>query len=154
MMKKLFMFFVFVVWTACMSGCSNSKEQEATDLSALVDIQYEIGPEISKQEILTVWLVNQSSSCISFPLDYGIKVFAETGEGWTEVPNVIEYKGTGPNLLKPKGDIFSQRSIVVKPDLSSLTLAAPTRFYVEIQGHECADDSHIVKKEIPFTVVP
>jgi hypothetical protein len=137
-----------------MNSCSSSSDQQPVNIADSIDVSYQTGPKISTHETLTIWIVNQTNYCISFPPGFGIRIFAETNNGWVEVQNTGKYLGSDPSLLKPQGDIFSQGIIDAQPDISQLAITKATNFYLEISGHLCDDDTVIVKKEIPFIVVP
>jgi len=140
--------------TLAIISCSDSSEQQIENIADGIELIYEMGPEIGRGQILTVWINNQTSFCISFPRGYGIKIFSETSNGWKEVPNLGKFIGTEPRLLQPKGDFFSEDSIDVFPDVSGLELVQPTNFYVSISGNLCDDETVLVEKNIPFVVVP
>jgi hypothetical protein len=144
----------FVVFSIFLNACSNSYEKQIENIPDSIEVTYETGPEIGQNEILTVWIKNQTDFCISFPRGYGIRNFVETSDGWKEVPNLGKFIGTEPRLLKPRNDFFSEDSIDVRPDLSGLGLTKPTNFYVTISGHLCDDETVLVEKKIPFVVVP
>jgi hypothetical protein len=143
-----------VMMAMAIGGCIGSSKQQIANIADSIDVSYQTGPRIGVNQDLTVWIKNQTAYCVSFPPDYGIKIFAETSDGWTEVSNLVTFVGNQPRSLKPKGDIFSERSIDVRPDVSALMLSQPTNFYVSISGHLCNDETVLVEKEIPFVVVP
>lgn len=136
------------------SGCSNSSEQQIANIADSIDVSYQTGPQIEVHQDLTIWIKNQTNYCISFPPDFGIKVFAEINKNWQEVPNLGTFLGNQPILLKPKGDIFAETSLDARPDVSALALTQPTNFYVLISGNLCDDENVSIEKKIPFVVVP
>jgi hypothetical protein len=137
-----------------LSGCSNSSESRVENIANGIDVSYETGPQISQGQNLIFWIKNQTDFCVSFPPDYGIKVFSETSNGWEEVPNLVNYVGTEPRLLQPKDNFFSEDSIFARPDLSGLGLVKPANFYVSISGNLCDDKTVLIEKKISFIVVP
>ena len=143
-----------VILTLAIISCSNSSEQQIADIADSIEVSYQTGPQIGVHQDLTIWIKNQTKYCVSFPPDFGIKVFAEINKNWQEVPNLGTFLGNEPRLLKPKGDIFAETSLDARPDVSDLGLTQSTNFYVSISGHLCDDDTVLVEKKIPFVVVP
>ena len=156
--KNLGLSLFILIMTIVLSDCSSPSTPQSSDIANSIDVSYITGPQVDLptgvNPLLSAWITNQTKYCINFPPDYGIKVFAETSDGWTEIPNRVKYISDHPVLLKPKGDIFSQHSLDAQPDLSALTLTQPTNFYVEISGHLCDDEKVIIEKKIPFVVAP
>ncbi len=144
----------FLLFVVLLSGCSGSYESQIENIPDSIEVTYETGPEISSNQNLMFWIKNQTNFCISFPRGYGIRNYAEKSDGWTEVPNLGNFLGNEPRLLKPKGDFFSEDSVVVRPDISNLGLTEPTNFYVTISGHLCDDETVLIEKKIPFVVIP
>ncbi len=119
---KLCTFLVFLI--AITTGCSNKPSQSA-DIATLIDVGYQTGPEISAGGIVEAWMENMSNQCVSFPLDFNIRVFVEQHGDWVEVPNRVTYVGERPKVLKPKGDIPSSALVYIRPDISGLTITEP-----------------------------
>lgn len=153
-MKSTKLFFVLIIIAIIsISSCSELSGQ-STEIADFIEISYQTGPEIEVNQDLTVWLKNNSKYCISFPVDFGLKVFVEKDNGWFEIQNLGTFLGDQPILLKPKGDIFSENVIDVRPDVSNLSLNKSTNFYALLSGHLCEDETKVVEKKIEFVIVP
>lgn len=135
--------------TSCTKPAPNT-----AGVSDLLVITYDSGPGIGIGDNLEFWIKNESDRCISFPVDYGLKLFVKANQTWDQVPNLATYVGEEPNVLESKGGTFSEDAVIARPDVSQLDLAGPTDFYASVTGHLCDDGSVIVEKEIPFTVTP
>ena len=146
--------FAIVIMTLAIISCSNSSEEKNANIADSIEVSYQTGPQIGVHQDLTIWIKNQTDFCISFPPDYGIKIFSETNNGWKEVSNLVNYLGTEPRLLQPKEDSSSEDSVFARPDVTSLGLVKPTNFYVSISGNLCDDKTVLIEKKIPFVVVP
>jgi hypothetical protein len=123
---KLYIFIVFLI--AIATGCSN-KASPSTDISTLIDIGYQTGPEISAGDTVEAWMENMSNQCVSFPLDFNIRVFVEQHGNWVEVSNRVDYLGDRPQVLKPKGDMPSSALVYIRPDTSGLSITEPVNSY-------------------------
>jgi hypothetical protein len=123
-----------------------------TNLADSIELEYETGPEITINEDLTVWMRNESAFCVVFPADYSLKIFSKS-EG-RQFDNLINYIGDAPNYLRPKGDLFSERSIDIRPNTSGFTISRTTEFYAEVTGRLCKDENVVVVKKIPFIIAP
>jgi hypothetical protein len=148
---KLGTFIIFLVVIA--TGCSK-KPSQPTEIAALIDIDYQAGPEISRGGIVEAWMENMSDQCISFPLDFNTKIFIEQNEDWTEVPNRVTYIGDRPVLLKPKGDIRSSALVYIRPDTSGLTITESVDSYALVTGNLCDDENFVIEKKIDFVIIP
>ena len=148
-------FFLVVV----LSGCSTPETQIISDedVSNLLEITYIKGPEIIKGEYIAVTLENKSDYCISFPSDYGIRIFGEMNGELIKIDDLMEtvgeYKET-PEIVDHKYGLFTTMSIIFVPDTQKLVLLEPTDFYAIISGTLCEDDSVFISKKILFTVLP
>jgi hypothetical protein len=129
---KLCTFLVFLI--AITTGCSNKPSQSA--------------------DIVEAWMENMSNQCVSFPLDFNIRVFVEQHGDWVEVPNRVTYVGERPKVLKPKGDIPSSALVYIRPDISGLTITEPIDSYALVTGNLCDDENYAIEKKIPFLIIP
>jgi hypothetical protein len=122
----------------------------------VIQVEFTNGPDIRPSQDLEFWIKNTSSTCISFPYDFDLKIYHENNGGWIEVKNLFQYRSTtGQDLmLQPAGELFSKRPIDLSPDLNQLKLDTTTKFKAAIQGFLCNNKTSIIKKEIPFTVSP
>lgn len=142
-----------------LSGCNTPETQNISDedISNLLDITYIKGPEIIKGEYVAVTLENKSDYCLSFPSDYGIRIFGEMNGELIEIDDLMEtigeYKET-PEIVDYKYGLFTTMSIIFVPDTQKLALLEPTDFYAIISGTLCEDDSVSITKKILFTVLP
>jgi hypothetical protein len=148
---KLFMFILFLIGINL--SCSNELSQPP-DVATLIEITYQTGPEISPGGYVEAWIENTSNRCISFPIDFDIKVFVEQHEAWIEVPNLVTYVGDRPEVLKPKGDALSDTLVNIRPDISALIMTEPVNSYALITGNLCDDEDYVIEKKIPFVIVP
>jgi hypothetical protein len=134
-------------------SCSSEQDQ-LTDVSSQLEIDYQMGPEIPLNGEVQTWINNTTNNCISFPPDFGIKVFVKQDEDWLEVPNLVTYANKEPQVLKPKSDLFPTILVSIWPDVSSLNIKMSLDGYALITGHLCEDESHVIEKKIPFVIVP
>jgi hypothetical protein len=144
---------LYMLTSAILSSCSHASEQPVV-ISDSIDVEYQPDQQIGINEDLTIWITNQSKYCIEFPIDIGIRIVAKQTGDWIEVPNLVTYSGNIPIQLKPKGDVFSKKAVIVWPDVTGLSLVDPTDFLAIITGHLCDDESTVVEKKIPFIVIP
>ena len=157
MRKKYLGFFriIILIPLIILIGCNRStlfpKYDEISD-SLLVT--YQTGPEIHINGYIEAIVDNITSYCIVFPTNYGIRLFFEGTNGVEEIQDTTTYIGNRPNYLKPIGDIESGFYIVFSPNVSNFQISKPTEFFAEITGHLCDDNSVIIKKKIPFVMVP
>lgn len=146
-------YLIAIVMAISIVGCSKTNEQPI-DIVNSIQIDYETGPKINTNQYLTVWLVNHSQSCVLFPADYGIRIYTETENGYVEFPNLVRYIGTQPRKLQPNGEVYSERSVDLRPDLAGFTISKPTSFFATITGHLCNDETIIIEKRVEFIVSP
>ncbi len=146
----LLMIFSIVV----LIGCTQIKRNPSPlKISNSLTVSYQTGPTISKDEYIEVYIENPMKYCITFPPDYGIRIFYDEINP-IEVENKTIYIDTIPRTLGPKESIDSIRSVIFSPDLSKEFIDKPTKFYAEITGHICKDNSITISKKIPFLVNP
>jgi hypothetical protein len=122
--------------------------------SGLVQPSYVIGPEIQNTESLISFIKNTSSSCMVFPYNYGVKIYMERNGSWVDVPNMTDYRSKEDIQLLPAGNMDSDNVVVLRPNLLDVELQAPTNFRAVLNGHLCDDENVLIKKIVPFTVVP
>jgi len=134
-------------------NCSSELGQP-TNIASSIEITYQAGPEITPGGEVLAWIDNTTRSCISFPPDFGIKVFVQQGEDWLEVPNLVTYVSEEPQILDPRGSLFSRTLVHVWPDVSGLVITEPVDSYALITGTLCDDESYAIEKKIPFEIVP
>lgn len=129
---------------------------QKTPISNLEDkltFYYETGPEIKENEILTIWLYNQTNICISFPSDFGAKIYAETKDGPLQVENNTKVIGNQPWIFDPKIEISLESPMSLRPDISKLALAKPINFFIIVNGYLCSDKNVSITKKIPFSII-
>lgn len=138
-----------------LTGCNNSNTTlTPNEISDSLEISYQVGPEIQIYSYVQALVKNPTTYCIVFPLDYGMKIYSEENGNNVEIKNRTVYIGDKPNYLKAISDIESFVLVVISPDTSQLIINQPINFYAEITGHLCDDESVVIKKQIPFVVVP
>lgn len=153
MNKKTFAF-LFITLSALLVGCFQQTKQPEV-IAASLEIRYQDTSEISFGTPINVWVKNTSNYCIEFPLKGEVKaVYAQQKEKWVEIPNLVKRAGNQNLVIKPKGDLFSERMVLISPDVSSLSIDGPTKFYALLAGYLCDDHNIQIQKEIPFTIVP
>jgi hypothetical protein len=66
---------------------------------------------------------NESRETIWFPVNYGTRIltYSVSSGTWTDVANLVRYySGNGSEiLLHPRGEVFSDRYIPIKPDITT-----------------------------------
>jgi hypothetical protein len=133
-------------------GCSKQAIQPEV-ISESIKISYlDTGPIAGNP--VDALLTNTSEYCIKFNLQDDIKVFAKQKEQWVEIPNLVEYLGDPTMILMPKGDLSSEGTVILGPDIDTLVINAPTDAYALLTGHLCDDDTIQIQKRIPFTINP
>lgn len=137
------------------TGCGKvTPTYSPEELSNSLVITYYEGPEIQIDGHIQALLRNTSKYCIVFPIDLGIKLYMVKKGNITEINNYTAYVGDHKRYLNPKGDLNDFISVSFDPDVSRKTVTDSLKFYAEITGHLCDDDSVVVKKKIPFIVTP
>ena len=142
--------FLLVIFLVGCSKPTTTPEEFADSL----EVKFSEGPEIQIYGHVQGIIRNTTSYCFVFPPDLGIKLFEDHAGNLLEIGNYTKYIGKDTIHLMPIGDINDFISISFDPDVSGLVISEPTNFYAEITGHLCDDDSLVIKKRIPFIVVP
>ena len=70
---NILLFFIMILYS-----CSSSPKSQVENIADGIEVSYETGPKIGQNQILTFWIENQTQFCLSFPRDYGIKIFSKT----------------------------------------------------------------------------
>ena len=136
-------------------GCSKpTPTPTPEEISDSLVIKYQTGPEIQTYGYVEALVKNTTFYCIIFPTDLGIKLFVDQDGSVSEIHNYTKYIGDQPRYLKQIGDIDEFISVGFDPDVLNLTITEQTKFYAEITGYLCDDASVVIKKKIPFVVVP
>jgi hypothetical protein len=124
------------------------------EISNLLIIKYHEGPEIQLNGHIQAVIRNTTNYCIVFPVDLGIKLFVNQDGKLSEINNYTKYIGNQNQYLNPAGEKNDLISVSLDPDTSGLLITDSMMFYAEITGHLCDDESVIIKKKIPFIIVP
>ncbi len=143
----------FLVLSIFLLGCG----QEAKDpnqIAKSIEIIYDNSPEIPLGVQINIWVKNHSTYCVEFPLDDGLLLYAYEKDAWSEIPNSVEFIGKSTIILIPKDRLLSENRVYLHPDISSLSMDKPTKFYALLTGYLCDDHNIQIQKEIPFTLVP
>lgn len=149
----LFFLLVASIIGALLSGCSHPSDQPE-DISNMIDVEYQPSQKIQNDTTLTILLTNRSDNCIEYPLVTGITLLVKRGGDWVEVLNNMIYSGYLPMKLKPSGDTFSTRSILLWPRITGFSFYEPVNAIAIVSGYLCDDKSVIIEKRIPFVVEP
>lgn len=150
-MKNIITFCAFCISTLITYGC---QIVPIANLEDNITYYYQTDSEINKSEYLTIWIQNRTNKCISFPPDFGARIFAETESGEIEVPNLMKVIGDKEWIFDPQNEISLENPLNLRPNILELSLSKPTNFYVLISGHLCNDEQTVINKKIPFTVTP
>jgi len=142
-----------IILIVFLAGCSKPTPTPE-EIADTLEVKFSERPEIQIYGHVQGIIRNTTSYCFVFPPDLGIKLFEDHVGNLSEIGNYTKYVGKDPIYLMPIGDINEFISISFDPDVSSLTISEPTNFYAEITGHLCNDESIIIKKKIPFVVMP
>jgi hypothetical protein len=152
--KKVVIFIAIMIGSMqLLTGCKKTGST-TEEISNLLSIEYQQGPKIQINDVITALVWNNSSECMIFPLNYGIEIYTYINGEKLEIDNKAVYKGNDSRILKKKGDIDSFIFVGFSPDLSTFEISKSTEFTAEISGHLCDDDSIIITKKIPFVVYP
>lgn len=120
MNKSLFFrtIIVFFLLTSCHAIKNPSTVFNETGQS---DLYIEYPPNVTKyvnNEIINLWITNNTGEIIWFPVDFGIKIFVydTLEEKWCEINNGMEYFPKNKNvLLLPKQEKFNTGGISLLP---------------------------------------
>ena len=117
-----------------------------------------LNPELKLCHSVGLMLKNNSSDVISFPPDYGIKIFVYNNAQWREVRNNTEYfpvtndPETNRNTLHPKGpDHFGFHIIGFNPLPENCD--APIEFRVLVEGMILKDDQPTDEKADAYMIL-
>ncbi len=144
---------VSIFFLVILVGC-NKDTPSPEEVSNSIILTYQTGPAIHIYGNVDSTLDNPTNQCIVFPTDYNLKIYKDSTIETTEIKNTTAYIGARPYYLRPVGEIESTLFVTFSPDLTGSTISEPTSFYAEITGHLCNDESVIIKKRIPFIVIP
>lgn len=133
------------------SACMPSQKQIT---GADLELAYASGPIIKSTEYLYVFITNMSQGCIEFPHDFDLKIYFEKNGSWVETGNLESYPDLKSIQLSPNGETLDTSTVVLRPSLSGVQIAAPITLKATIHGNVCNHPNTVVEKEIPFTVVP
>ena len=137
-----------------LSSCgTNATKAPVNSDNVLIISEYQNGPNIHSNEILSFWIKNNTDDCITFPNDFGVKIYMVKEGKLVEVNNSMTYLPKDNIVLKAKGNIFDEDMVELHPDLSGITLNTQAQFEATISGIMCKDKSEILKK-ISFTIKP
>lgn len=146
---------ISVILIPVLASCANLSETSQTVSSDAIQVEYINGPELHISDTLSFRIKNTSKACITFPYDFGLKIYYMNQDSWAETGNLVQYPAVGQDItLQPTGNLFSERSVYLHPDTSKLKINAPTDFKAIIQGHLCNNKTIVIEKEILFTVSP
>ena len=70
------------------------------------------------------------------------------------IDNLVDIVGSQDFILSAKGDIFSTRSVYLRPDVSNLTITDSTQFTAHFTGYLCDDKNIEINKDVIFTIPP
>jgi hypothetical protein len=152
-MKYYGLNFLIVMALFLLLGCASKTPEE---IAAKIRVSYPVSQEISKAAGvgIEIDLINESNYCVIFPQVSGMTIYTEKSGNRLEVKNLITIMGDENLIVNSQGEIFSKRSVDVVPDVSGITITAPTQFFVSLSGHLCDDENVKIIKVIPFTVTP
>ncbi|MGB8213993.1 MAG: hypothetical protein WCE68_10590 [Anaerolineales bacterium] len=156
-LNRILAFILFLVICGCSSGQNRNSASSHDSIADAIKITYRKGTEVQIADPLYFSITNTSTDCISYPIDYGLKIIMEQNDKWAAVADTVVYQsqpGQNEVLLDPEGGVFSERVVVAEPDLTNITLAGPTNFQAIITGHLCNDKSVVIEKRVPFVVTP
>lgn len=156
--KAIFWICIFLT----LVGCGYSSQSITGDV---FQVEFVKGPDlhleyvkelnIYRSETLEFWIKNTSQACITFPYNFGIRIYYENNGAWVEVGNEFQYLPNVQDIeIQPSGQLFSQNDIELVPDIHNIQITSTAKFKADIQGYLCKDKKVVVEKEIPFTVSP
>jgi hypothetical protein len=86
--------------------------------------------ELKIRNLLNLDLVNISNTPIGFPSDFGVRVFIEEQNQWTEIKNIFGY-ASGNNIVVPlQFDKIADTIVPIYPVVTSSTQPAKIRVIV------------------------
>jgi hypothetical protein len=161
-LKKIIFGILGIVIILIMAGCTQSSQLINGNA---IRVEFINGPELHldfvkelnqyQTSTLTFRIKNTSQTCITFPYDFGIKIYYENNGSWIETDNMFQYFPKDKDvLLDSVGNIDSDMVVNLSPDIQNVQISTIVNFKATIQGHLCKDKSVVVEKEIPFTVLP
>jgi hypothetical protein len=152
-MKYYGLNFLIIMASFLLLGCASKTPEE---IAAKIRVSYPVSQEISKAAGVGIEmdLINESNYCVIFPQVSGMTIYTEKSGSRLEVNNLITIMGDENLVVNSQGEIFSKRSVDIAPDVSGITITAPTQFFVSLSGYLCDDENVKIIKVIPFTVTP
>jgi len=91
--RKYFLIHIFCISLFVTSACRILSSNPTNDLEDQITFYYQTGPDLDKNEYLSVWIKNETNNCIIFPPDFGVIIYADTANGIVEVPNLMKVVG-------------------------------------------------------------
>ena len=149
--KRFFLTVIFLIFIITGFGCKGDSPESISDS---IDLTYQTGPNIFPNDFVEIRITNQTNFCIVFPVDFDIKVYLKQSENWLQVSNLVTDIGDRPVILEPKGEMFSVAIVLIKPDISNITIKEPIESYGLITGHLCDNENIVIEKKLPFLITP
>lgn len=149
--KIWFVNLITIIFFLC--SCSSNGSDPAS-IASSIDVKYPVSEEFLIDSQIEVFLINESAFCVAFPLDDGLKIYAQENDEEVEVENLIINIGSQDLILYPKGKMLSTRSLDLRPDTNHLKMEKPTKFKVILTGYLCEDENVQIQKEFLLTSMP
>jgi hypothetical protein len=153
MNKTKHLLIYFLTLPILLIGCGQ-KAKGPDQIAKSIEVIYDNSSEITLGTRISIWVKNTSAYCVEFPLSDGLSLYAYEKDAWIEIPNLVEFIGKQTITLMPNDILLSENQVVLNPDISSLSMDKPTKFYALLTGYLCDDKTVEIKKEIPFTLIP
>ena len=149
--KRLLIYFLAL--SILLIGCGQ-KAKSPDQIAESIEVIYDNSSEIPLGTRISIWVKNTSAYCVEFPLADGLSLYAYEKDVWIEIPNSVKFIGKQTITLIPNDIMSSEDQVALHPDISSLSMDKPTKFYALLTGYLCDDTTVKIQKEIPFTLIP
>lgn len=158
--------FCFVLSAGCGSPqISPTMSPQDASFQSVISIQLSSDLVLSPEEDKTIrihdtkniYLKNLSSECVIFPSDHGVSIWFYKNGQWVGVKDLMVILDPHDIILKPKGEMFSERGFLIFPDYEVLASEKPSSIRIAIAGRLCENGSPtdtIVGNYIDLQVVP
>lgn len=152
--KKLLV--AFLISSIILSGCTDkNSEAENNTNTPEFSITFVDGVDTLKvNSELDVIIETNSTECLQFPSDFGVKYFVFLNNTWEEVPDRDKYSGMPTFQIAKKDGYIPGQLFWISPDLSGVTITETTTAKAVINGSYCDDPDKTFSKEFEFSIQP
>jgi hypothetical protein len=139
---------LFGLTMGCVNQSQSERESSFNEFMPLQNANQELSLSIVRLEDFQdpnpyfILVSNNASNSISFPIDYGIRLFHYDGYEWHEILDRMKHISAKDFVvLHPKGQLLSQRDFSIAPDLPAQS--QPLTIRVVVIGHMLSSDGSL-----------